>query len=978
MAFGKFFGKSKVDFPPGSKKKGVEEEYVPAEKPETLPNGIAHEAPEELEASISAYITAWNQYAAEHNVFISEEKQALWKAAKEAKDLSDELHATENPMEKNKREAELVAKIEEIRGPLSQALEERIEKNADRLSAETPDGQAPEKDESQDPAKATPKENKENMRASVSEIENISGTGTPKGWEKLEEQAPAERAAMDAAEAAYLEKYKEYYRQKGAKESKEPEDLLQLKDEFDKARIAYGAALTNSAKSRLEERGMKSGVEGPKKNYTKKDVLERYNKLVRYNAIIKPAAEKRYEARLEALGSRERGMVMKSLAFVAQQNKKLEDRFGKNGARVVRAGAVSLGVAGVAAFGTAGLLGALGLGATRFGWSLARTFASAGVAEATAQAYAKTLGKKKQGKAAKNLTTEGRHGDDTLEISELETYDLNRMKLLKRADQRTLEKEKMRIRAGMALLLGAGSTAASMLSELPSSAEGAHDLAQAAGNAPVDEHIASSSTSISHDAIPTPAGTSPMPETLHMAEGATIHEPGEGTDRLFADLKANIEQNGLFKGQESPALKHFLETHPDTLSREMGDIYGTRGMVTHAGDQFFVDEHQNIYFQPKSGAAEMFIENKPDGAGHGYTIHQDFTGQPLAPAPEAPAPAPEQALEQTPAAEPQQVPVTPSPETATPTQEAPAAAEAAPTAGLAAPSESVPPSAPAESDAFPRNPYLTTPDETVYAPETVPATPSSAPADADAFPKNPYLTPPEEGVPAPEARVAEPSPAAESISTPEPTRYALDGDGNKIAIPPESAFIFHPEGYPGVGRTEGLMYPEGTPGMPEVHTEGMIPAEDSASVEAPSAETDTSGGLAAEQVSPESPSAAEVITNSNGVTVRPNEFHLYGAPDPNVSGKESLIAYGRAPLTAEGKSQYIETIAKLAQENPGKTIYYQSPTPYSVGGSEQPWIAAARTESASGPVVFPVTPDPSHPELIGVVLNPDMFTRLVK
>jgi hypothetical protein len=103
--------------------------------------------------------------------------------------------------------------------------------------------------------------------------------------------------------------------------------------------------------------------------------------------------------------------------------------------------------------------------------------------------------------------------------------------------------------------------------------------------------------------------------------GSKIDLPGEGTDRLFVDLRDEVQANMTPEQLESasPALRHFMSSHPNLISHEVGDAaYGEIGMMTHYGDQFYVDENQNIVYQPYGGQPQMFIEN--DGQG-GYIRH---------------------------------------------------------------------------------------------------------------------------------------------------------------------------------------------------------------------------------------------------------------------------------------------------------------------------------------------------------------------
>jgi len=313
-----------------------------------------------------------------------------------------------------------------------------------------------------------------------------------------------EKGAMDAAEKAYLDAYKAYYAQKGAKQSGEPEELRVLKTAYDESRLAYGNALTKSAQQRLEAKG--TSGDAAEKN---KRVLERYNRLVRYNEIIKPAAQKRYRAKLEAMDSRERSAFTKAFEWTARQNQKLEKRFGKWGARGIRALATTA-IAGAFVGTGGGIAALLGWGAVRVGKSLARTTVTAGAVEAAGNIRG-YFARKTQAEAQHHLDYVGRTST-ALTLDDLEQYDLHRQGLEKDADDLTVQKKEVFARIAAAAGIGgvgAGVAAFEMLSHLPSI-----------------EHVASAppaepeAPAVHPEAAPTPA---PAPE--HAAPAAGHHAP---------------------------------------------------------------------------------------------------------------------------------------------------------------------------------------------------------------------------------------------------------------------------------------------------------------------------------------------------------------------------------------------------------------------------------------------------------------------
>lgn len=195
---------------------------------------------------------------------------------------------------------------------------------------------------------------------------------------------------------------------------------------------------------------------------------------------------------------------------------------------------------------------------------------------------------------------------------------------------------------------------------------------------------------------------------------------GEGTDKAFRALKAEIPESQLQNA--SPALKYFLTTHENTISRAIGEAYGERGMITQPGDQFYFDENQNLYFKPVSGEAQIFLENDPKAEG-GFRIHE-LKGQPLAPIPQASVP--ELETTEVPTAPQQMVPEVSPVESAPAVPDAPAATFEAPaghTLGDWINEPLVPPSspspeassvqAPAESSTFSSEPVAPAPIETM-------------------------------------------------------------------------------------------------------------------------------------------------------------------------------------------------------------------------------------------------------------------------
>ena len=254
---------------------------------------------------------------------------------------------------------------------------------------------------------------------------------------KTEPAVMDEKSTMEAAEKKYLDAYKQFYSKKGVLDQVSQfrheifghkvggmKEVDQLKTEYDKARLAYGKKLDDSAFERVGERlglhkvrdvyrvngatgeiingpdgkahrgkrvkreekereeiegvrwrsyeerhrkryenlkeagkmrkaelpdgkwqyykkGKEPSFEEYFKEYRSKEhadkVMERYKRYVRFKEVVKPGAEKAYQARVEALDERGKNVVEKSLGWVAKQNKALEEKYGKKGARAIRA-----------------------------------------------------------------------------------------------------------------------------------------------------------------------------------------------------------------------------------------------------------------------------------------------------------------------------------------------------------------------------------------------------------------------------------------------------------------------------------------------------------------------------------------------------------------------------------------------------------------------------------------------------------------
>ncbi len=338
-----------------------------------------------------------------------------------------------------------------------------------------------------------------------------------------------EKNIMHEAEKQYLTAYKDYHKKITARDGKEPESLQMLSRVYNTTRLEYRDALDEQATHRIKDKirnGSMDKAAGDK-------LLERYDRMVMYREVIRPAAEKRYQARLEAKGESHTAAFKNGMGWLGRKNQEasrwLEEKTGsKNGAKFARAVATTVVVGGAAAavgaFGAAGVMAALGWGTLRLARSLASMALGASVGEAAAQAYGATIGSKREEKhvlikaeADAELARESRAVPERAQalnfssIDDLEAYDVQREALLGAADERNvnkLEQEKMLVRALVALGVGAGTSA--LLSHLPSGEE----LVAEAGSRPA----------VTPDSTPAPQPSAEPTEASTPPEAAPTSE----------------------------------------------------------------------------------------------------------------------------------------------------------------------------------------------------------------------------------------------------------------------------------------------------------------------------------------------------------------------------------------------------------------------------------------------------------------------
>jgi hypothetical protein len=114
-----------------------------------------------------------------------------------------------------------------------------------------------------------------------------------------------------------------------------------------------------------------------------------------------------------------------------------------------------------------------------------------------------------------------------------------------------------------------------------------------------------------------------VPEGLLV--GATIHRAGEGFGDMIVDLKENFrEQLGAVIDTPKPALEYVLSANANEITHAIGAAENGQSLTMQMGDQFAIDENQNIWFQPINGEPHLVIENVPVTAEHpdGFVIHK--------------------------------------------------------------------------------------------------------------------------------------------------------------------------------------------------------------------------------------------------------------------------------------------------------------------------------------------------------------------
>ncbi|KND49521.1 MAG: hypothetical protein AB203_00370 [Parcubacteria bacterium C7867-008] len=163
---------------------------------------------------------------------------------------------------------------------------------------------------------------------------------------------------------------------------------------------------------------------------------------------------------------------------------------------------------------------------------------------------------------------------------------------------------------------------------------------------------------------------------------------------------------------------------------------------------------------------------------------------------------------------------------------------------------------------------------------------------------------------------------------------------------------------------------ESKPGRP-IQEQGLAPGTDARILDfLQELETEEAAAPVAKSVPASAPATEKKIYRSkNNLEVPVQETHLYSIAG---DGEESLFVYGGGDMNDK---DFLEALQKFAKENPGKTIYFDPGIKTTVNGTLQSYIASGVFDPSIGSFQIAGLPEPG---LVGMVINPDSFTRMVK
>lgn len=372
------------------------------------------------------------------------------------------------------------------------------------------------------------------------------------------------RAIMNAAGEAYFAAYKEIHKKglANADAGPEKEALAELKRTYDATRAAY------------YRDSLKQGADW---GTLQKEVL--------FNSVARET-----ELKIEGLSEKQRGSLMKAVEWYGGMNRGLETRFGRNGARLLRA-AVSGVIAAGATAGGVGILAAAGYGTWRAAKAYLGFVAGGAVAE-TAGTFFKSRAMKSADAARARLGMAGGALGNELSVDEIERMDAQRRKLSYDASEARVARK---VALGKALVaLGFGGVLSIALAEGVVEADikspgGPSTTGPVAEQPPVPPEVSVTPEPLATPPVETPAPTpetsltpAPVPEGLDDMNAVVdeIHEVtakrGDGAIRMLDRLHDDLVAKGITPDSPgiSPEMKAVLEADTPAEVAELAKKLG--------------------------------------------------------------------------------------------------------------------------------------------------------------------------------------------------------------------------------------------------------------------------------------------------------------------------------------------------------------------------------------------------------------------
>ena len=500
-----------------------------------------------------------------------------------------------------------------------------------------------------------------------------------------------EKYELDQKEARYLDVYKKFYTDnnklsrtfKTLRKSSDVAEIKALKSTYDESRLAYANKIAEKAREaaiqtasapmnpefvrrKTEEFNatiLESGTDeqfadmqrkspdyqAQLNEYLNKENAERRQKkiesiaaMARFHDVIKPAAEKKIEAREQALGEKGITQLERAAVSLKEWNSAQEEKYGKAGWRarklMITTGIATVGAAATGVGLTTALLGFAGI---KIGRSLVGMTAGTATGALSGK-VANMFARRSQERANEKLPSLGKH----LSLESVEDFvalDRERESTFAAAQERTVEKKTMIASALGAFLGGAGATSlfslSDLLSHMPSvqhtidsaTSHGSHVTVPASPNhAPqeipnhrVHESIGSvSHTAPSSELHETQAADAPRQtlidgakhevnssaEPAHTVERVEIKGHVNNADKLFEQFTAKLHEQypDASKAPESVQKLFTIDGNRDHLTLALGlqDAHGN-SIVMHKGDYVSLDGDKVMLHQVGKGSVDI-------------------------------------------------------------------------------------------------------------------------------------------------------------------------------------------------------------------------------------------------------------------------------------------------------------------------------------------------------------------------------------